>query len=399
MTRRAISFVLPSEAYRIDDFMTAANGLGVDVVVATDAHHALAEDMGATLVPIDFADPADAAMRLAGASATLDAIVAVDDRGIEIAAAASELRGLPHNRPNAVHATRNKAAGRVQLQDLVAQPASVAIGPADEMPRVPLPVVVKPTGLAGSVGVIRVDSASQLGRTIEIVRDIQTHHGFPWDQPVLIEEFIPGDELAIEGLITDGSWDTLAVFDKPDPLNGPYFAETHYVTPSRHSDADIVAALAADAAATLGLVQGPVHAEFRVGAQGPVLLELAARPIGGLCGRALRFGLADTALEELIVRNALGERVRGTRLAPGASGVSMIPVPIAGVFRGIEGVDAAEAIDHITSVEVSAIMGKGVRPLPYESTYLGFVFARAETPDEVELALRSAVNRLEVALD
>lgn len=399
MGNRTMVLILPAEGYRIGDYVEAAAGMGVDVVVATDAHHGLAEDMGAELIPIDFANPHDAATRIAAASPQFEAIVPIDDRGVGIAAQAAEIRRLPHNRPDAVAGTRDKAELRRRLDGVVAQPAFWVVEDGAPLPELGGPVVVKPVGLAGSIGVIRVDRTDDLASTVERVRGIQRRHGYPQHHPLLVEEFVDGDEVAVEGLVTSGRWTTLAVFDKPSPLDGPYFPETHYVTPSRRSDAARIDEAAAAAVTALGIETGPVHAEFRVQDDRVVLLELAARPIGGLCGRALRFGLADTPLEELIIRNALGEEVRGTRMAPGASGVSMIPVPSAGTFDGIDGVEAAQSIPHVTSVDVSPLVGRTVEPLPDDSTYLGFVFARADTAEAVEQALRSAVDRLEVRIE
>ena len=404
-TRPSVTLILPSEGYRIEDFVTAATHLDIDVSVATDAHHGLAEDMGSRLIPIDFGDQKDAAIRIAGASPHMDAIIAIDDRGVGIAAQASALRGIAHNPPAAVHATRDKSVARKLLANVVPQPGFAVLGPGDD--EVDLvasfkgPVVIKPVGLAGSVGVIRVDDPDHAPDTVAEIRTIQANHGYPFDHPLLVESYVDGAEVSIEGLLTGGTWDTLAIFDKPDPMDGPHFPETHYITPTRHSDV-VVAAIersATIASAHLGLVQGPVHAEFRIAGETPVLLELAARSIGGLCGRALRFGLADTSLEEILLRNAMGERVRGTRLAPGASGVSMVPVPRSGTFRGMVGVEDASTVANVTAVEVGKMIGSHVDALPHDSTYLGFVFARAKTAGEVEQALRSAIDRLDVVID
>ena len=396
--RPFVSLVIPSAAYRIDDWIQAAGKLGAKIVVATEAHHALAEDIGAALIPIDFDNPEDSAMRIAASNLPIEAIIPIDDQGVKVAAAASALRGLAHNGVETAEATRDKGEMRRRLAGTVPQPDFLVLeaGQAGRTARsVGVPSVVKPVGLAGSVGVIRVDDPEQVEATVERVRKIASP-----EYPVLVERYVPGAEVAVEAMVTDGRWDTLAVFDKPDPLEGPYFPETHYVTPSRHPPRVLkkIEATAARASRALGIVRGPVHAELRVGDE-IVLLELASRPIGGLCGRSLRFGLSDTPLEELLVRNALGIRVRGTRLAPGASGVSMIPVPAPGVFAGIDGVDAAREIEHVTGIEVTRIIGREVKPLPDESTYLGFVFARAPTPEEAETALRRAAEVLHVRIE
>ena len=302
-TRPVVSLIAPSAAYRIDDWMGAARRLGVGVAVVTEAHHGLAEDMGAELIPIDFDDPADAAVRIAASPLPIEAIIPVDDRGVEIAARAAALRGLVHNPVGTAAATRDKAELRRRLQGIVPQPRFMALEagrPGREALAVGVPAVVKPVGLSGSTGVIRVDDPGRLDAVIERVRSIATAHGRPPDSPVLAEQYVPGAEVAVEGMVTDGRWDTLAVFDKPDPLVGPYFTETHYTTPSRHPP-EVVAeieAVASRAARALGIVRGSVHAELRIGRRA-VLLEVASprhrgtvrplaavRPVGNPARRA-----------------------------------------------------------------------------------------------------------------
>ena len=403
-TPPVVSLVVPSDAYRIVDWMEAATRVGVEIAVATEAHHSLAEDMGATIIPVDFDDVEASAFRIAGSNLAIRAIIPIDDRGVPMAARAAELRGLAHNSVGAADATRNKGKMRRCLHGVVDQPPFVVLGEGQtgrEALSVGLPAVVKPVGLAGSVGVIRVDRPGRLDQTVERVRAIAAGRGAPPESHVLVEGYVPGAEVAVEGMVTDAHWQTLAVFDKPVPLEGPYFPETHYVTPSRlpRNILERIDETCARAARRLGIVRGPAHAELRVSGHRVVLLEIASRPIGGLCGRSLRFGLSDTPLEELLIRNALGVRVRGTRLSPGAAGVSMIPVPASGVFAGIEGTADALEIDHVTGVEVNRIIGQPVAPLPDESTYLGFVFARAPSPGDVERALRRASEELQVRIE
>ena len=398
-----VSLVVPSEAYRIDDWMQAAGRLGVEIAVATEAHHSLAEDMGAAMIPVDFEDPEGSALRIAASSLPIRAIIPIDDRGVPMAARAAALRGLAHNSVDAADTTRDKGRMRKRLQGVIDQPPFVLLEPhgaGGEALSVGLPLVVKPVGLSGSVGVIRVDERRRIDETVERVRNIAADRGASPD-PLLVERYVPGAEVAVEGMVTDAHWETLAVFDKPEPLEGPYFPETHYVTPSRlpHEVLERIDLTCARAVRSLGIVRGPAHAELRVSTDRVVLLEIASRPIGGLCGRSLKFGLTDTPLEELLIRNALGIRVRGTRLSPGASGVSMIPVPTPGVFAGIEGIEVALEVDHVTGVEVNRLAGRLVAPLPDESTYLGFVFARAPTPGEVERALRTASEVLQVMIE
>jgi biotin carboxylase len=259
------------------------------------------------------------------------------------------------------------------------------------------PRVLKPLTRSGSQGVIRADTPEEARAAADRIRAIV---GDP-EAPLLVEQFVPGEEVAVEALLTAGDLEILAVFDKPDPLDGPYFEETIYVTPSRKPRAvlDAVERATADAAAALGLTDGPVHAEMRVGADGSVtMLELAARSIGGLCSRSLRFGLG-VSLEEVILRHALGLEPGHLRREELASGVMMLPIPKAGVLREVRGLEEARAVEGVAGLEISIAPGKPVLPLPEGDRYLGFLFAKAEAPEQVESALREAHGLLEVDIE
>jgi hypothetical protein len=253
------------------------------------------------------------------------------------------------------------------------------------------PCVLKPLTLSGSRGVIRANNENEFVEAFARIKKLA---------PTLqVEDFIPGREYALDGLLTEGRLQVLALFDKPDPLDGPFFEETIYVTPSREP-AEIQQAIfetTQRAVTALGLTQGPIHAEMRVNASGVWMLEVAARPIGGLCSRVLRFEPNDS-LEQIILRHALGENVRDTRLSPGAHGVMMIPIPGAGVYAGVEGVDAARTLDGIEDVVITAKEGQTLVPLPEGSSYLGFIFARGFSADAVTLTLREAHSRLKFNL-
>jgi biotin carboxylase len=260
--------------------------------------------------------------------------------------------------------------------------------------RVGFPVVVKPTGLSASRGVIRADDGDAAARAAARIRAMV-------DGPLLIEEYVPGVEVAVEALARgEDGFDVLAVFDKPDPLVGPYFEETIYVTPSRLPDEVVtqVSFLTAQAARAIGLTDGPVHAELRIDGSRIWVVEIAARSIGGLCARTLRFG-AGVPLEELILRHALGMPVDHAEREYDASGVMMLPIPAAGVLRAVRGQDEARAVPGITGLEITVPIGRTIVPLPEGDRYLGFLFARAQTPAEVETALRRAHAELDVDVD
>jgi len=212
---------------------------------------------------------------------------------------------------------------------------------------------------------------------------------------LLAEQYIPGLEVALEGLLEAGALRTLALFDKPDPLEGPFFEETIYVTPSRLPDGvqRRIEAAAANACAALGLSEGPVHAELRVNDDGPWVIEVAARSIGGLCSRTLRFG-TGMSLEELILRHALGWPIDSLVRERRPAGVMMIPIPRAGRLGAVHGRERAAGVDGIEDVAITAHTGQELVPLPEGWQYLGFLFARADTPDAVEKALREAHGHL-----
>ena len=392
-----VVLLLHSESYRAADFLQAARQLGAAITVASDRRNPAASDDDRVL-EVHLANPqvaASAIIEYAGETA-VDAVVAVDDQGVATAALASEQLGLPHNPPSAIAATRNKADMRQRLESAgVRQPAfEVVRADSDSRiaaERVGFPVVVKPVSLSASQGVIRVDRADDLPATIERTRSIAQAQGRDQREPVLVERFVPGAEVAVEGLMRSGSLEVLAIFDKPDPLDGPFFEETIYVTPSRLTPATqkSIHAVTASGAKALGLSEGPIHAELRTRDGNAWLLEIAARSIGGLCARSLRFGLG-VSLEQLILRHALKLPIRDLGLTDAAAGVMMLPIPQAGRLRAVRGVGRARALDGVAGVEITISPGQELVPLPEGSRYLGFVFARGQAPDDVEATLRAA---------
>ncbi len=403
-----VLLLVPTRTYRTADFMSAARSLGIEVAIGSEQRSALAGLMrdrmlGVTFEHVDRAVPAIARF---AARHPLDAIVAVDDTGTVVAAAASAALGLAGNSVEPVRASRNKgrarerfaAAGlltpRFQIFGSDADPASVAAA-------VRYPCVVKPVDLSGSRGVIRADDADScvaaFTRVGALVRSPDVCRPGSAPQSILVEDFIPGAEFALEGLLRGGVLETLAIFDKPDPLNGPFFEETIYVTPSRQPDA-VQAEMAHTvqrATRALGLTEGPVHAEVRRNEAGTFMLEVAARSIGGLCARTLRFGMG-VSLEELILRHAVGLPIQSLRREDRAAGVLMLPIPRPGVLRQVRGQEEARQVPGIEGVVLTVPAGERLVPLPEGDRYLGFVFARGPSAADVERALRTAQQHLVV---
>ncbi|HSW23738.1 MAG TPA: ATP-grasp domain-containing protein, partial [Burkholderiaceae bacterium] len=395
---KRVLLLLPTTGYRNDDFVAAAKALGVEIVAAADYCHRLAPSWGLPpIMALHFDQPelaADTVARELGG--TLDGVLAVDDSGVELAALLAQRLGLPGN-PNPVDAVR-RCRDKLAFRRLLREAGFLCpefhhlqsdADPRSLVPELKFPVVVKARRLSGSRGVIRADDSDALLRAVHQVRAIQLRADRDAQAlGLIVEDFIPGREVALEGCLDQGELTTLALFDKPDPLDGPYFEETLYVTPSRlpGSLQQRIRDEVARACRAAGLATGPVHAEMRVNERGVWLLEIAARSIGGLCARVLRHSLG-MSLEELILRQLVGEAVAPARAvagagdeggaggARGAAGVMMIPVPRRGIYHGVEGLAAAQSVPGVSAVSITAQPGQVVAPPPDAASYLGFIFA------------------------
>ena len=402
--------LIPTTTYRTKAFLDAARALGVEVVVASERSNTLQEAFPEGLLTLNFLKPDVAAREVVGFARRypFDAVVPVDDLTTVVGAAIAEALGLPSNSVESAAAARNKAVMRQCLRGAEVRQPDFALLSIDDDPgaaasQAEYPCVVKPTILAGSRGVIRADDPGQFTaafRRLEaILRTPEVSALGEEARQVLVERFVPGLEVALEGLLVKGALRVLALFDKPDPLDGPFFEETIYVTPSRLPTGmqEAIADCTARAARTLGLREGPVHAELRVNEAGPWIIEIAARSIGGLCSRVLRFG-TGMSLEELILRHGLSMEIPSFERERQPAGVMMIPIPRAGVLEEVRGQAEALAVPGIEEIAITAHSGQELVPLPEGWQYLGFIFARAGTPEGVEAALREAHRRLEFVI-
>ena len=403
--------------YQIRSFGDAAQKAGVRLILASDRCDRLDDPWWDQAIPVRFHEEARSVRAVVDGvrGDAIDGIIAVGDRPTILAALVAQALGLPGNAPDAVRASRNKFESRAALRKAgLPTPSFAAVAleadPRDVAASAPYPCVIKPLALSGSRGVMRADDPASFVAAFHRLRNILGSIDVRVERDAahtsaLIESFVPGREYAVEGLLDDGTFRALAIFDKPDPLDGPFFEETIYVTPSRAS-ADVQRRIVEGvhrAAQALGLRQGPVHAECRVtNARDVSVLEVAARPIGGLCSRALAFvdrpGSRYT-LEEVLLRHAIGEDVSTLVREPEASGVMMIPIPRRGVFREVRGVEHAQRVPGVSEVRITAKPDAMLVPLPEGRSYLGFIFARGETPEHVEHALRESHTRLEFAIE
>lgn len=402
-----VLLILPTGTYRAEEYLAAARRLGVEVVTASEAPQALAGKMAEHFLelPLDRPEEAAAAIVTHDERIHLDGVLAVDDQGLLAAAIASRALGLRHSPPEAVRLTRDKGAMRSAFAAAgVSQPefalvtdtgpgavsrAAAGLGP---------PVVVKPVGLSASRGVIRADSADQAEAAGAWARSIAAEAGEP-DSPLLVESFVKGPEVAVEGVLSGGMFEVVTIFDKPNPLDGPYFEETIYLSPTALSPplAEAVVEEVCRAVAALGLTEGPVHAELRLGeAPGPVVIEVAARTIGGRCSKALSLA-GGASLEELVIARLIGRGKPAASLAAPA-GVLMVPIPASGRLVAVHHQEEVRALPHVTGVEITVPPGRELRALPEGDRYLGFVFATASERDDVESALREAEAMLDVEM-
>ncbi len=407
MTVARVLLLIPARTYRATDFLLAARRLGLDLIVGSDGALPLGDNR---VGRVDPRDPDGSVDRLIAGSGPIDAVVAVDTTMLVLAAAVAARLGLPHNPVEALVAATDKAEQRrLWAAASIHQPAfrTVPAGAGEGALRraaveVGFPCVVKAVSLSGSQGVLRVDDEASAAAAAERIREVLAGAGRLDDEPLLVEEYVPGWEISIDGLLTDAVLTVTGVFDKPDTPEGPTFEETLLVCPSRLPNPVLSAALGAAqrAAGALGLRYGPIHAELRIDTRGgearPTMLELAARSIGGLCSRALRF-LDGMSLEEMVLANSLGWRV-DPHPQERTAGVLMLPVERAGVLRAVDGRTEAATLPGVTGLSITVPVGERVRPLPEGDRYLGFIFAEGDTHEDVEQALHAARLRLRVII-
>lgn len=405
MEKVKVLIVASKLGYQTRIFAEAARRLDLEPVMATDRCGSMDDPWRDHALALKFYRPEESARRVERALRDVSGVVAVGDKPALAASYIARRLNLPFHPPKAVEAAGNKDLSRRKLARAglpVPRFYSVALNtpPEEACEKASFPCVLKPLGLSGSRGVIRANSPKEFNaafRRIKALLDSPEllRHRDPSLGFIQVEEYIDGPEFALEGLVTEGRLQTLAIFDKPDPLEGPFFEESVYTTPSRHPaqlQQDLHDAIQR-AVTALGLNHGPIHAEARVNSRGVWVLEVAARPIGGLCARTLHFN-NGTPLEEVILRHALLQPMDTLSLDGPASGVMMVPIPRDGIYQGCDGVEDARRTGQIEGVEITALPGQYFRRLPEGGSYLGFLFARSATPARVESALRRAHSKL-----
>ena len=405
--RDRVLLIAPHGSYRTASYIKAANTLNIDVLIASQGEHSIVSDYVQGL-HVNFQNEKHA-IDVILAEAKKQAfcgIIGTDDTTTELAAKVAEKLSLPHNEPQAVKIAQRKDLARLSLKksnvkipvfDLLTTTKSLS----EQTIQVDFPAVIKPVALSASRGVIRVNNELELSQAVERIKNILLEER-QLDKDIreilLLEEFIPGKEVAIEAMLHNGELDVLAIFDKPDPLEGPFFEETYYITPTSFSDKtqQEIKKTVLESCQAYGLSEGPIHAECRINEKGVWILEVAARTIGGMCGRLLSLG-TGYSLEELVLLHAMGKQVE-VHAVESASGVLMIPIPGAGILKRVEGLLQAQRIPCISELSIEVRDGYELVPLPEGNSYLGFIFAEAPTVTEAEKALRDAHDCLNIVV-
>jgi biotin carboxylase len=414
---RRVLLLSNTTGYQLRAFNDAAQGLGIELVFATDRCHRLDDPWQDRAVAVRFhdVDPSVAAVRARAAREPLDGIIAVGDRPVTLAAAVAEALGIAWHPLEGARASTDKrrsraaiaAAGlpspRFAVHSASSDPFTSDLGPrASDLG---FPCVLKPVGLSGSRGVIRANHEREFRAAFDRIRDLLARPQIRasragLEDEILVEQYIDGREFALEGVLTHGRLHVFALFDKPDALEGPFFEETIYVTPSRltaHFQTRIADQVEKGAAA-LGLRHGPIHAECRLTPEGKIyVLEIAARPIGGLCSRVLTFD-GDATLESVLLRHAVGEPIEEVKREAQGAAVMMIPIPRRGLLRGVTGEEAARDVGGVTEIRITAKTGEILESLPEAGSYLGFIFARGGTARDAEASVRAAHCLLNVEI-
>jgi len=405
--RDRVLVIAPHGSYRTAAFIKAANKLNIDVLIASQGEHSIVSDYVQGL-HVDFKDESSCIKTISAEAAqrAFSGIIGTDDTTTELAAKVAEKLLLPHNDPQAVTIAQRKDFARVSLEksgtkipqfDLLTTTKPLS----EQTVKVKFPAVIKPVALSASRGVIRVNDHVELQQAVERVKKMLLEER-QIDESIreilLLEEFIPGKEVAIEGMLHDGELDVLAIFDKPDPLDGPFFEETYYITPTSFSEKiqHEIKKTVLQSCQSYGLSEGPVHAECRINEKGVWILEVAARTIGGMCGRLLSLGTGHS-LEELVLLHAMGQRVEMKPLER-AAGVLMIPIPGAGILKRVEGLLEAQRVPFVSELSIEVREGYELVPLPEGNSYLGFIFAEAPSVAEAEQALRNAHDCLNIVI-
>ena len=412
MENSAVILIIPSASYRTGPFMNAIKKLDLKVLVISDKSQVFSGKYPDNLIIINFNHWKDKSVEISkwAKNNGLKAVIGVDEESIVLAANLSNFLNVDHNSIESVLLTKNKYLMRTELiKTGLCSPwfkiFSIYESSNKIINEISFPCVIKPTFLSGSRGVMRVNTKKELSEGIKTLNELLSldelrKRGGKQSDYIMIEEYIPGKEVAIEGIVSEGKLTMLAIFDKPELLEGPTFEETIIVTPSvltKKIQYSLLETLQVVVKA-LGIVKGPVHAEARINRNGNYILECASRSIGGLCSKVLEFQ-GGISLEELILRSYLGRNIEKSKLIGNARGVMMMPTEKKGILKEIGGVKDALVVKGVTDLQITVKPGEKLQPLPKGDRYLGFIFAGGNNQEFVINALKNAWSKIEIVLE
>tara|TARA_B100000029_G_scaffold205290_1_gene203248 strand:- start:93 stop:1346 length:1254 start_codon:yes stop_codon:yes gene_type:complete len=412
MGNSAVILIIPSASYRTGPFMNAIKKLDLKVLVISDKSQVFSGKYPDNLIIINFNHWKDKSVEISkwAKNNGLKAVIGVDEESIVLAANLSNFLNVDHNSIESVLLTKNKYLMRTELKKTgLCSPwfkiFSIYESSNKIINEISFPCVIKPTFLSGSRGVMRVNTKKELSEGIKTLNELLSldelrKRGGKQSDYIMIEEYIPGKEVAIEGIVSEGKLTMLAIFDKPELLEGPTFEETIIVTPSvltKKIQYSLLETLQVVVKA-LGIVKGPVHAEARINKNGNYILECASRSIGGLCSKVLEFQ-GGISLEELILRSYLGRNIEKSKLIGNARGVMMMPTEKKGILKEIGGVKDALVVNGVTDLQITVKPGEKLQPLPKGDRYLGFIFAEGNDQEFVINALKNAWSKIEIVLE
>ena len=399
LSQPRVLLVAPDRSYRTGAYIGAAAGLGIELTVASWGRHPLTVNANGIRLGAESVDHAIAKIQKVAAQNPFSAAIATDDATVPLARGICERLGLPANSPRALRASTDKAGFRAAcVEQGLPSPAFHVIRAAESVDeccgRVSFPCVAKPLSLSASRGVIRCESRGELLGAVARIRQMLSAETLEGEHAILVEEYLSGDEYSVEALLHDGQLEVIAIFEKPEPMTGPFFEETIYVTPPRVDARTLKSIEVAlmEMVVALEFREGPLHAELRISNTGVSFIEVASRTIGGRCGKVVEF-LTGASLETWVLANAVRRPIQRRDTAD-AFGVMMIPVPKAGVLRRVEGISNARRVKGIVSVEVDAREGQKLTPWPEGGPYPGFIFSRCANAAEAAAALRAAHDEL-----
>ena len=385
---KKLLLVIPENSYKSNDFVFAAEKLGIDFMIITDSEQ-VSSKFSDTVIINKF----DAELNKNNIKKLKDVthVLPVDHSALKFSGYLVDLLEVKGNKLESINLSMNKYESRKIFNSLLDIKANNEI--IKNIDDINIFInkngtsVLKPNYGTASKSVLKINNVEKNKEQIEkLMQDC-------FDQDLVIEEYIDGKEYALEGTIINSELKKIVIFDKPVEYKHPYFEESIYITPSElSSEAEKrVVSIVDKACKKIGLEDGPVHVEFKINENQIFIIEINPRMIGGLCSRCLSFGLFKVSLEEIILHAFMNNELKNIELLNNYVGVLMIPTPKSGKFISINKKEL-ENIQNISNVEITVPEGSDLLEPPYGDKYLGFAFSQGIDKKTVNESLLTAMN-------